>query len=62
MLFRSVIELSESSIGSGNNIALGSLHTTRGFDIDPSERISMALDAAITISTTCIGPVDIISL
>ena len=57
-----VIELSESSIGSGNNIALGSLHTTRGFDIDPSERISMALDAAITISTTCIGPVDIISL
>jgi ATP-dependent protease HslVU (ClpYQ) peptidase subunit len=58
-----VIELEESSIGSGNTIALGSLHTTRQFDMaTPDMRIQWAIDAAIELSTTCLGPVDIVSL
>lgn len=58
-----VVEVEESSIGSGNTIALGSLHTTKQFSAaTPDMRIQWALDAAITISPTCLGPVDILSL
>jgi len=58
-----IVEVQESSIGSGNSIALGSLYTTKQFDVAaPDTRIKWALDAAIELSPTCIGPVDIISL
>ena len=54
-------EYSYSSIGSGNNIALGSLHTTQNWK-DQEKRIHVALDAAITLSPTCQGPMDILKL
>lgn len=54
----SVCEFAESSIGSGNNIALGSLHTSRSWK-DQEKRIRYALQAAVDISPTCIGPIDI---
>lgn len=58
-----VIEVHESAIGSGNNIALGSLHTTKQFEVAlPTYRIEQALNAAIELSPTCLGPVDIVSL
>lgn len=58
-----VIEINESSIGSGNAFALGSLHTTKQFEVaSPIYRIEQALNAAIDLSPTCIGPVDIITL
>lgn len=58
-----VIEVLESSIGSGNTIAMGSLHTTKQFEVaTPVYRIESALNAAIELSPTCIGPVDIITL
>lgn len=55
-----VAEVSEVSIGSGGNFALGSLYST--IDNDPIERIGLALGAAITLSPTCLGPIDILSL
>lgn len=58
-----LIEINQSSIGSGNTIALGSLHTTAQFEVaTPEMRIQWALDAAIDLSPTCLGPVDIVSL
>ena len=58
-----VIELEETSLGSGNSFALGSLHTTKQFEVaSPIYRIDQALNAAIELSTTCLGPVDILSL
>lgn len=58
-----VIEINESAIGSGNNFALGSLHTTRQYEVaSPIYRIEQALNAAIELSPTCLGPVDIMSL
>ena len=58
-----VIEINESAIGSGNNFALGSLHTTRQYEVaSPIYRIDQALNAAIELSPTCLGPVDIMSL
>ena len=53
-----VLEVKESSIGSGSQIALGSLHTS--IDSDPIDRIGIALGAAITYSPSCQGPIDII--
>jgi hypothetical protein len=55
-----VIEISESSIGSGSQFALGSLYTSIGKD--SIDRIGLALGSAITYSPTCQGPIDIISL
>ena len=55
-----IAEVQETSIGSGSQIAFGSLYTS--IDKDPIERIGLALGAAITYSTTCQGPIDILSL
>lgn len=57
-----VIEVQESSIGSGSPYALGSLHTSNGIYTDSKQRITSALDAAITYSPTCQGPMDIFSI
>jgi ATP-dependent protease HslVU (ClpYQ) peptidase subunit len=58
----SVSELEYSAVGSGANIALGSLYTSSLYTYTPIERITYALNAAITLSPTCQGPVDIIYL
>lgn len=55
-----VLEITQTAIGSGNQIALGSLHTS--IDSDPIDRIGIALGAAITYSPSCQGPIDIIYL
>ena len=57
----SVCEFSESAIGSGNNIALGSLYTTRNWQ-DQEKRIKVSLQAAVEISPSCSGPIDIYSI
>lgn len=57
----SVCEFSESAIGSGNNIALGSLYTTRNWN-DQERRIRISLQAAVEISPSCSGPIDIYHL
>lgn len=54
-------EYAYSAIGSGNNIALGSLHTTQNWK-DNHKRIHVALDAAITLSPSCQGPIDILKI
>lgn len=57
----SVAEVKETAIGSGGNFALGSLYTSFvSMDISPIDRIDLALDAAITYSPTCQGPIDIL--
>ena len=56
-----VCEFAESSIGSGNSIALGSLHTTRSWK-DQEKRIRYSLHAAVEISPSCSGPIDILSI
>lgn len=53
-----VIEVEETSIGSGHQIAFGSLYTSIGRE--PIERIGTALGAAITYSPSCQGPIDIL--
>jgi len=53
-----VLEVKESSIGSGSQIAFGSLYTS--IDNNPIDRIGAALGAAITYSPSCQGPIDII--
>lgn len=57
----SVAEIDETAIGSGNNIALGSLHTTRSWK-DQEKRIRYSLNAAVDISPSCSGPIDIYSI
>ena len=54
-----VIEIYESAIGGGSQYALGSLYTS--IDKTPIERITLALQSAITYSPTCQGPWDIVS-
>lgn len=56
-----VSEFDESAIGSGGLIALGSLHTSRNW-ADHQKRIKYALQAAVDISTTCSGPIDILHI
>ncbi|MFA6271107.1 MAG: hypothetical protein WC657_07940, partial [Candidatus Paceibacterota bacterium] len=43
-----VIERAEpyEAVGCGEDIALGSLHSTAGMDIDPQKRVEMALEAS----------------
>ena len=53
-----IAEFEYTSIGSGSPIALGSLHTTRSWK-DQEKRIRYALQAAVDISPTCLGPIDI---
>jgi ATP-dependent protease HslVU (ClpYQ) peptidase subunit len=56
-------EYAEVAIGSGGAYAYGSLHTTSQYEAaSPLYRIEQALNAAITYSPTCLGPVDIVSL
>lgn len=57
----SVAEFNETAIGSGNNIALGSLHTTRSWK-DQEKRIRYSLNAAVEISPSCLGPLDIYNI
>ena len=54
-----VVEVSEVAIGSGGNFALGSLYSTKD-NTNPIVRITIALNAAITYSPTCQGPIDVI--
>lgn len=54
----SVIEINESSIGGGSQIALGSLYSTQ--NKDPMDRIALALGASIMYSPHCKGPIDIL--
>lgn len=56
-----VAEYSQTAIGSGAEIALGSLHTSRTWK-SPEKRLRSALDAAIELSPGCVGPVDILCL
>lgn len=56
-----VVEVYESSIGTGNEICLGSLYTSI-HNPDNKERVRIAMNAAITYSPTCQAPIDIISL
>jgi len=56
-----VCEFAESSIGSGNSIALGSLHTTQNWK-DQEKRIRYSLQAALDISPSCSGPIDIYTI
>jgi ATP-dependent protease HslVU (ClpYQ) peptidase subunit len=59
----SVAEVIETSIGSGSQFALGSLHTTKAFPAaTPEFRINMALEAATTYSPYCQGEVDILNV
>ena len=53
-----ISEFEYSAIGSGGNIALGSLHTSRNWK-DNEKRIRYALQAAVDINPTCLPPIDI---
>lgn len=53
-----VVEVDQTSIGSGSQYALGSLYTS--IDKDPVDRIGLALGAAIAYSPMCQGPIDIL--
>lgn len=53
-----IAEFEYSAIGSGGNVALGSLHTSRNWK-DNEKRIRYALQAAVDISPTCLDPIDI---
>jgi ATP-dependent protease HslVU (ClpYQ) peptidase subunit len=56
------VEYAEVAIGSGAAYAMGSLHTTYTYNISTIDRIQHALDAAITYSPTCQGPIDILHI
>lgn len=56
----SVIEIEETAVGSGAQICLGSLYTSKVY-VDANARLMMALQAAIHYSPTCKGPIDILS-
>lgn len=49
------------AMGSGGQLALGSLHATKN-QKDPRKRANNAVQAAISHSTTCRGPIDIVSI
>lgn len=53
-----VVEVDQTSIGSGSQYALGSLYTS--IDKHPIERINLAVGSAITYSPMCQGPIDIV--
>jgi len=52
------IEYNEVAIGSGSSYAYGSLYSNK--DYEPSDRILQSINAAITYSPTCQGPIDIL--
>lgn len=45
--------------GSGSSFALGSLYSSTS--LPPQNRVELALQAAISLSPTCLGPIDIVS-
>lgn len=49
-----------AAVGCGDDIALGSLHTTAQYDIDPLERVQLALEAATALNGGVAGPFTII--
>lgn len=53
------VEYNMISIGSGSSYAMGSLYSSS--HLSPAERIEISIQAAITYSPTCIGPIDILS-
>lgn len=53
-----VVEVDSVAIGGGSQYALGSLYSTQ--DNNPLYRLEKALEAAITYSPTCQGPIDIL--
>lgn len=57
----STIEITTTAIGSGANLALGSLYTTSDWK-NQEKRLKTAIGAAITYSPTCQGPIDVFSL
>lgn len=54
-----VVEVHYTAIGAGSQYALGSLYSS--IDLSPIDRIGYALGAAITLSPSCQGPMDIFS-
>lgn len=54
-----VFEVSQSAIGTGSPFALGSLYTSQE-ESNTMLRVTYALEAAITYSPTCQGPIDIL--
>lgn len=57
-----VAEVLETAIGSGGTFALGSLYTSLYYTYSNKERIEHAINAAITYSPTCQGPIDVLSI
>jgi ATP-dependent protease HslVU (ClpYQ) peptidase subunit len=55
-----VVEVDEVAIGSGGAFALGSLYSTKEAYSNAHIRMTYALNAAITYSPTCQGPIDIL--
>lgn len=51
-----------SSVGCGSEFALGSLHSSDKIDLDPKERLTMALDAASHFSAGVAGPYTFLTL
>jgi ATP-dependent protease HslVU (ClpYQ) peptidase subunit len=49
------------AMGSGGDLALGSLYSTKNYK-DPRKRVNLAVQAAINHSTSCKGPIDILSI
>lgn len=60
----SIIETTDSyaSVGSGNHLAFGSLHSTESFNLSPKERIEMAIQAATYHCPSVGGPINIFKL
>jgi hypothetical protein len=58
-----VTEIKEGAVGSGSLFSFGSLYTTSlDTSISIQDRLKIAVNAAITYSPTCQGPVDILIL
>jgi ATP-dependent protease HslVU (ClpYQ) peptidase subunit len=55
-----VLEVGYTSIGAGSQYALGSIYTS--ICNPPDVRVRLALEAAITFSPGCQGPIDVFSL
>ena len=49
------------AMGSGGDLALGSLYSTKSYK-DGRKRANLAVQAAINHSTSCKGPIDIVSI
>lgn len=56
----SMLGSSEAATGSGQDFAIGSLHTSAEFEMTPKERITAAIEAASFNCATVGGPVNIV--